>query len=94
MKLILVRKKYIFISKYLHQHWMIIRIACYLIYFAVPADHSVKMKENEKVGKYLDLVKELKKLWTMRVTEIPIVEYWEESWEDLLSLGLQGKPTD
>ena len=28
--------------------------------FAVPADHSVKMKENEEMDKYLDLARELK----------------------------------
>ena len=31
------------------------------------------MKENEKIDKYLDLVRELKKLWNMKVTAIPIV---------------------
>ena len=41
--------------------------------FAVPADHRIKMKENEKKDKYLDLAKELKKLWYMKVTIIPIV---------------------
>ena len=29
--------------------------------FATPADHRVKMKENKKMNKYLDLIKELKK---------------------------------
>ena len=43
--------------------------------FAVPADHRVKLKENEKKVKYLDLARELKKkqLWNMKVTVIPIV---------------------
>ena len=41
--------------------------------FAVPADHRVKLKENKKKDKYLDLAKELKKLWNMKVTIIPIV---------------------
>ena len=36
------------------------------------ADNRVKLKENEK-DKYLDLVRELKKLWNMKVTFIPIV---------------------
>ena len=40
---------------------------------AVPADHRVKLKENEKKDKYLDLAGELKKLWNMKVTIIPIV---------------------
>ena len=41
--------------------------------FVVPADHTVKLKESEKKDKYLDLAWELKKLWNMRVTMIPIV---------------------
>ena len=40
---------------------------------AVPADHKIKLKECEKKDKYLDLAKELKKLWNMQVTIIPIV---------------------
>ena len=30
--------------------------------FAVPVDHRVKVKESKKIGKFLDLVRELKKL--------------------------------
>ena len=30
--------------------------------FAVPADNRIKLEENEKKDKYLDLAKELKKL--------------------------------
>ena len=41
--------------------------------FAVPADHRVKLKENEKIDKYLDLDRELKKLWNMKVKVIPTV---------------------
>ena len=41
--------------------------------FAVPADHRIKQKESEKKDKYLDLARELKKLWNMQVTIIPIV---------------------
>ena len=41
--------------------------------FAVPADHWIKLKECEKRNKYLDLARELKKLWNMKVTIIPIV---------------------
>ena len=40
---------------------------------AVPADHRIKQKECEKKDKYLDLARELKKLWNMPVTIIPIV---------------------
>ena len=31
------------------------------------------MRENEKKDKYIDLARELKKLWNMKVTVIPIV---------------------
>ena len=41
--------------------------------FAVPADHRIKLKECEKKDKYLELARELKKLWNMQVTIIPIV---------------------
>ena len=41
--------------------------------FAVRADHRVRLKEIEKKNKYLDFAKELKKLWNMKVTVIPIV---------------------
>ena len=40
---------------------------------AVAADHRIKLKEYEKKDKYLDLARELKKLWNMQVTIIPIV---------------------
>ena len=42
-------------------------------YSAVPADHRIKLKECEKRDKYLDLARELKKLWNVKVTIIPIV---------------------
>ena len=41
--------------------------------FAVPADHRTKLKECEKKEKYLELAREFKKLWNMKVTNIPIV---------------------
>ena len=40
--------------------------------FAVRADHRIKLKGCEK-NKYLELAKELKKLWNMKVTIISIV---------------------
>ena len=46
---------------------------CKIVDFAVPVDHRIKLKECEKRNKYLDLVRELKKLWNMKVTIIPIV---------------------
>ena len=44
---------------------------CKIVDF-VPADHWIKLKECEKRDKYLDFARELKKLWNMKVTIIPI----------------------
>ena len=46
---------------------------CKIVDFAVPADHRIKLKECEKKDKYLDLAREWKKLWNMKVTILPIV---------------------
>ena len=46
---------------------------CKIVDFAVLADHRLKLKECEKKDKYLDIARELKKLWNMKVTIIPIV---------------------
>ena len=46
---------------------------CKIVDFAVPVDHRIKLKECEKKDKYLDLARELKKLWNMKVTIILIV---------------------
>ena len=40
--------------------------------FAIPADHRLKTKESKNIDKYLNHARELKKLWSMRVTVIPI----------------------
>ena len=46
---------------------------CKIVDFAVPVDHRIKLKVCEKKDKYLDLARELKKLWNMQVTIISIV---------------------
>ena len=46
---------------------------CQLVVFAYPTDHKVKLKENQKRDKYLDLARELKKLWNMEGIGIQIV---------------------
>ena len=46
---------------------------CKIVDFAVPANPRIKLKECEKKYKYLDLAGEMKKLWNMKVTIIPIV---------------------
>ena len=44
-----------------------------IVDFAVPADRRINLKEGEKKDKYLVLDRELKKLWNMKVTIVPIV---------------------
>ena len=46
---------------------------CRIVDFAVSKDHRVELKESEKKNKYQDLAWELKKLWNMKVTVIPII---------------------
>ena len=46
---------------------------CKIVDLAVPADHKINLKECEKKDKYLDRARELKKLWNMKVTIVPIV---------------------
>ena len=46
---------------------------CKIVDFVVPADHWIKLKECEKKDKYLDLARELKKLWNIKITIVPIV---------------------
>ena len=46
---------------------------CKIVDFAVPADYRINLKESEKKDKYRDLARELKKLWNMKITIVPIV---------------------
>ena len=46
---------------------------CKIVEFLVPANHRINLKESEKKDKYLDLARELKTLWNMKVTIVPIV---------------------
>ena len=41
--------------------------------FAIPNDHRVKLKKSEKRDKYLNLARELAKLWNLKVAKIPII---------------------
>ena len=54
-------------------NWQKEKRTCCLRNFTVPMDHGVKIKESEKKYKYLDLTRELKKMWKMNVTPIPLV---------------------
>ena len=46
---------------------------CKIVELAVPADHRIKLPECEQKDTYLDHARELKKLWNMKVTIVPIV---------------------
>ena len=46
---------------------------CRIVDFANPADYWVTFKKSEKKDKYLHPVRELKKLWNMKVTIILIL---------------------
>ena len=47
---------------------------CYLVDFAVPVNYRVKIKESNKIDKYLTPAKELKKLWKIKVIIIGALE--------------------
>ena len=44
-----------------------------IIDFAIPYDTRVDDKEVEKIEKHLDLARELKKVWNMKVIVVPLV---------------------
>ena len=46
---------------------------CKIIDFAVPFDSRVDSKEVEKIEKYQDLARELRKIWNKKVKVIPII---------------------
>ena len=46
---------------------------CKIVDFAVLDDHRINLKECEKKEQNVDLARELKKIWNMEVTIIPIV---------------------
>ena len=49
------------------------KTTCHLVVFDVPTNHRVRIKESEKIDKYLDLTRELKNLWKLKVKVILIV---------------------
>ena len=55
----------------------------------MPTDHRIKLKEYEKKDKYLDIARELKKLWNMQVTIIPNVIGTFETVTKGLQKGLE-----
>ena len=46
---------------------------CKIVDFAVPVDDGVKLKESKERDRYQDIARELKKLWNMKVTMLPVV---------------------
>ena len=44
-----------------------------IVNFAVLADHRINLKESEKKDKYLDLARELKKQWNLKVMIVSTV---------------------
>ena len=44
-----------------------------IVDFANPVGQKGKIKENDKRQRYLDLARELKELWKIKVTVIPII---------------------
>ena len=46
---------------------------CQIIDFGIPYDTRVHDKEVEKIEKYLDLVRKLKKVWNMKVIVVSLV---------------------
>ena len=57
----------------------------------------MKIKESEKIYKYLDIARSLRKVWNMRITVIPIVisvlgtvrKGWERGLKDLVTETMQ-----
>ena len=62
-----------------------------IVAIAVQADHRVEMKEIKKRYKCLDLARELKRLWNMKVTVIPVVIGVPVTVTKGLVLGLKGE---
>ena len=46
---------------------------CKIIDFTVPGDSRIDEKEKEKIEKYQDLRRKLKKIWNVRVKIIPLI---------------------
>ena len=66
---------------------------CKIVNFAILADHRVKLKKSQKKVKYLELAQELKKLWNMKVTIIPIMigAFGTELLKGLEDLEIRGQ---
>ena len=47
--------------------------SCQIIDVAIPEGNGVREKEDEKVEKYQDLAREVRKMWGVRTKVIPVV---------------------
>ena len=47
--------------------------SCRVVNLAVTTNSRMKLKEREKKDKYCDFAREMKRLWNVKVTVIPIV---------------------
>ena len=45
----------------------------YTVDFAIPMDHHVKEKEEEKLNKYMDLAAEVRRQFRVKTVIVPIV---------------------
>ena len=45
----------------------------YIVDFAIPMDHHVKEKEEEKIDKYMDLAAEFRRKFRVKTVIVPIV---------------------
>ena len=59
------RPDIVLVEKELNKTW--------IIDVAVPADRRIEIKELEKIEKYQDLARELKKIWKTKVKVVPVV---------------------
>ena len=57
--------------------------------FAIPMDHHVKEKEEEKIGKYMDLAAQFSRQFRVKTTIVPIVLGALEAVPAKLSKSLQ-----
>ena len=56
-------------------HSIIIIIIIIIVYFSVPVDQRVKIKESEKRNNHLKIARELRSLWNMKVTALILICY-------------------
>ena len=82
----------IFIDKKNHEYQIIID-------FAIPYDTRVDNKEVEKIEKYLDLARELKKVWNTKVIVVSLVVRAlgtpaKERLKRLKTIGIETKITE